>query len=92
MKHRVGGAMHLNTRASSRGKGSHSHLKGYVELSTYDLLTTYVKLNQMLNNQAVSVLHEVNVQKERHKHHHKLPLFELLMGKMCPFALDLLVN
>jgi hypothetical protein len=57
VKHRIGEAMHLNTRASCRVEGSHSQLKHYVEVSTCDLLAVLSKLNDTVKNQAVSNLY-----------------------------------
>lgn len=84
--------MHIGTRVTSRGEGSHFVLKRCVNLGICDLLTVFQTLENLLRTQFIELKTSVETQKLKLCHRHTHPFFSRIVKRVSVHALDLLLT
>src|SRR5689334_8852983 len=80
--------LHFRIRVTSRGEGNHWVLKRYLKISSINLLTVLLKLNNLLKTQYVELNKAMEVERLQTWHHHNVDLLKNLIGKVSKYALD----
>lgn len=84
--------LHLGSRSTSRGEGSHFVIKRYINLARCDLLQVFTKLNHLLENQFCELNQHIEDEKLKIMHQHRIPLFEPILQNISRYSLNLLLE
>ena len=80
--------MHFGHSTTSRVEGSHSIMKGVLDVATGDLLTVHSKLDPYFQQQYDQIAAQISRDRRIVKHAHDAVLFAELFGNIAQFALN----
>lgn len=83
---------HYGVRVSSTCEGAHAELKGFLYTSTGNLKYVADKFDLWIDKKKRRYEVDLEKAKTRHKHTHRQELLRYLIGRISPFAMDLILD